>query len=165
MKKLIASGLIAIAAVVGQPLSAAKTAKVEGIYSGVNACLDATSLAGVSATLLMENGWRPGTISADDKQIATDLRFYGSTSKANEGVVLMALDDKPICTITARIDRFSMIDNLIHAVSTKRENKPPVQSEGDYYWISKEVIIQMAATGSRSKPSVRIVIMAQEEKE
>lgn len=164
MNKLIASGLVAIAAVAGQPLSAAKTAQLEGISSGVDACLDATSLAGVSDALLIENGWQRGSVSADGKQIATDLRFYGSSSKADAGVVLMALDDKPICTITARIKRFSTIDNLVHAVSTKRENKPPVQSEGDYYWISKELIIQMAATGSRSKPSVRIVIMAQEEK-
>ncbi len=164
MLKQIAIAAIAAAVplspVVGQEQ---KVASVAGIEAALGACLSATGTAGVDEAKLTERGFARGKIEADGKAVASELGFYGQAD--NAAIIITMANPKPICTVIARIPSIERFPDTVEAINGALQSKPIRQEGNEVTWRHGAAIVQLAATGTREKPSIRTVVMAlQEEK-
>jgi hypothetical protein len=164
LKHLIALQLLAGSAAALAEASFLQPAEPVEIVSAASTCLAAAKPGTVDAAMLTGQGWAKG--QASDKQgKAVDLPFDAYTRKDGRVMITTQIaDGNGMCSVVARIDRIEMASALANALSAEFKSKPFQADREGILWFADRRIVQLAATGDRSKPSVRISVMQHVEK-
>ena len=161
MLKRFALPLLAATSAFAAPASAQlKPASQADIAAATEQCLAASTAEGVDIVAIEQAGWMAATASGDGETIATPLRIY---SKSANGALIMTGRDgdaaSKVCIVMARIGKLKDYSALTSVMSATYGE--PLKVEGnERIWSADGKMIQMDATGSREKPSVRIATIA-----
>ena len=161
MLKRFALPAVAAAAALAVPASAQlKPASEAHITAATAQCLAATTAEGIDTDIIESAGWEAATASKDGKAIAMPLGIYGASG--NDAMIMTGPKGEAankVCIVMARMGKLKEYDALASAMSA-RYGKPLKVEGGKRIWSADGKIIQMDASGSRDKPSVRIATMA-----
>jgi hypothetical protein len=140
-----------------------KPAPIDQIVSAVDACMAATSVAGVDGTVLEGQGWAMGSVTADGKPVQTELAFYG---RADSNVVIVSTPESPFpaCTAMARVRRAAEVEAVADGISATTGSQPASRETDQSFWLKRPLVIHLATTGTREKPAVRVGVVATKEK-
>jgi hypothetical protein len=157
--------LVAAALLVGTPISASAQlipSKPEAVADAVADCWAAVGSTAVDQAVLARRGWKPGSIANPrGDRINTPLQVYG---KANTNVVLMLLStaQSPACSIVSRVSSASDVSLAAQAVQRRLTSVDPqvqtARSGPSIVFLSLPRLAMLDATGTKAKPSVRIVV-------
>lgn len=144
--------------------SGLKPASPADIVAATSSCMAAVGPNGTDEGVLLAQGWAKATMTSKGKTVEAPLNVYGR--KAGNVILMTAPDTKAsgICTVMARIDRPETAPAVVNAMSTQLQTKPAKTEPGSVYWFAQQRIVQLATTGDRSKPSVRVSVMQIPEK-
>jgi hypothetical protein len=134
------------------------------IVAAASTCLAAAKPGSVDAAALTARGWAKGEAS-DGSGKAVKLPFDAFSRKDGKVVIIVAAaDGNGMCSVVARIDRVETASAVANALSAEFKVKPFQADKEGIIWFADGRLVQLAATGDRSKPSVRISLMQQVEK-
>ena len=157
---LLASSSAAIAQGTSQ-----KPASPAEIAASTASCIAATTATGIDVTALEGGGWQKATATdGRGKPLQTPFSVYGRKGGNTMLMLAPASGARGLCTVMARIDRAENAPVVINALSAQLNTKPAKADKGEIYWFAQNKIVQLATTGDRSKPSVRISVMQVPEK-
>lgn len=150
-----------LAAVVGAGLlgSAAQAQMRVGPLSDIresyNDCLSATE-GELDPAALEDRGWGRGTMQSRDGEIIEGGPIiYGHTEKAPI-IMLSATEGKGACIVLARIEDLAQFEEFKSAWG---DDLPQANDEGEIWFrAGGRRMAQMALTGSREEPSIRLVV-------
>jgi hypothetical protein len=135
------------------------------IAAAVGTCVAATKPAGADAGVLAAQGWKKATAtSASGKPLATPFSVYGREGGKTLITVSKAKKRGDLCTVMARIESTDTAKPVVEALSAELKAKPGKIEQSEVYWFAGRKVVQLASTGDRSKPSVRISVMQLPEK-
>ncbi len=155
-------GAASAAAAQGQILVPAAPAE---IAAAVASCVAATNAGGADAKVLGAQGWqRAIATDGKGKPLATPFAVYGRKGGKTMIMIAPSKQGRDLCTVTARIDGTAAAKPVVEAVSAQLKTKPAKVEPSAIYWLAGGKAVQLASTGDRSKPSVRISIMQLPEK-
>ncbi len=141
------------AAALAQGLSPADN---DEILAGARECAAVTSAAGIDESKLATDSWSNATISNDGKPVGTSLTMYG------KGHLLLTFDraaKSPICIVTARLKSVQDFPKLQARVAGDYGTPVKDDGKGEQIFIAPDHrIIDLASTGSQSKPAVRVAV-------
>jgi hypothetical protein len=157
--------LLAAALLVGTPISASAQfipSKPDAVADAVASCWAAVGSKAVDQAVLARSGWKPGSI-ADPRgaRINTPLQVYG---KAGSNVVLMLMSTAklPACSVVSRVSSASDVSLAAQAVQRRLTSVDPqvktARSGPSIVFLALPKIAMLDATGTKAKPSVRIVV-------
>ncbi len=157
--------LVAAALLFGTPISASAQlipSKPEAVADAVADCWAAVGSKAVDQAVLAQSGWKPGSI-ADPRGagINTPLQVY---SKANTNVLLMLMSTakSPACSIMSRVSSAADVSLAAQAVQRRLTSIDPqvktARSGPSIVFLALPKIAMLDATGTKAKPSVRIVV-------
>ena len=103
-------------------------------------------------------------MTSKGKTVATPLRFYGR--KAGNAILMTSTGGagQDLCTVTARIERVAGYTAIAEALTTDIKKPPFKSNPTETVWLIGQTAVQLAATGSVSKPSVRVSVLHLAEK-
>ena len=134
------------------------------IASAVATCVAAARPGSVDSGVLTGQGWAKGE-AADQDGKAIELPFDVYARKgAKVMITARNADGNGMCSVVARIDRMETAPRVADALSTQFKVKPFQADKEGILWFADRRIVQLAATGDRSKPGVRVSVMQQVEK-
>jgi hypothetical protein len=157
--------LLALALLGG--LGSAGTAQSDGlgplaaevIADAAKSCAHSLSAAGVDERRLLADGWSEGKVTSKGKEVASPLRLFG---RAGATLVLPATTGAPArnCVVMARIESLADYGKVAKATQTALSGRLVKTDKASLMWMLEGGrAAQMDATGSSSKPAVRIFVM------
>ena len=136
-----------------------KPAEAADIAASAASCEAALSPSGADEQRLLSDGWQEASVKSDGKAVATPLRLFG---RANTLLLLMR-DQNPAdanCIITARIKSVRDFPAVLQATGAALSGRLASSGNGSAVWVLPDrKVAQIEATGSRSKPGVRIAVV------
>jgi hypothetical protein len=136
-----------------------KPAQPAAIAASAASCAAALSPSGVDEPRLVADGWQEGSVNSGGKAVATPLRFFGRGNT----VLLLMREEKPAspnCVIMARMKSVRDFPAILQATGAALGGKLAGTGNGSAMWLlSGGKAAQIQATGSRSKPAVRVVVV------
>ena len=157
-------GLVAAPAAAQDGASGLQPAAPAEIVSAASTCLAAARPGSVDVGVLTAQGWGKGQAS-DKGGKAIALPFDVYARKGGKVMIMTAnADGNGMCSVVARIDRAETAAAIANALSAQFKVKPFQADKEGILWFAERRIVQLAATGDRSKPGVRISVMQQVEK-
>lgn len=149
--------LVGVQIATGATGQSMKPAEPADIVAGVQSCMAATSEPAVDAAAIEADGWEALSLSADGKPHETSMAFY------SRGKILLTFDREasvPLCIITAKLsgtDRYPQVFTAMNSALEVRGVTNPGETN-TFYWLPKEHLIQLLATGSSKEPALRIAV-------
>ena len=136
-----------------------RPATADHIGEAVGRCIAATSTAGLNLERLAEGGWQRAKTQSGEEKVDAPIPIYGKAG--NRAVIIAApTEAAPACIVTARIEHFDVVSATTQGMS-RALKVSPMKSEGnETYWRYGPLIIQLAATGTREKPGIRVGVVA-----
>ena len=166
LKFALASALVATAApVLAQGgVAGLKPATPADIVSAASSCIAAVGPTGTDQAVLLAQGWTKATMTRNGKAVEPPLGIYGR--KSGNVVLMIGPNGKTggLCNVVARVERIETASAVASSLSTQLNSKPAKTEPGSVYWFRGSKIVQLATTGDRAKPSVRISVMQMSEK-
>ncbi len=103
-------------------------------------------------------------MTSKGKTVATPLKFYGR--KGGNAILMTTTGStaSDLCTVTARIERVAGYAAVAEALTTDLKKPPFKSNPTETVWLIGQTAVQLAATGSVSKPSVRVSVLHLAEK-
>ena len=150
---LLAAGAIALTAF---PASAQlREAELPEIFDSYNDCFAATKTGSISLGALEKRGWKRAVVSAaDGKEIEGGPIMFGHAERAPI-VMFDATEGDGICMVTARIKSFDVYEDFKQAFGGKL---PPANEDGTTTYVANGQLVQIAPTGSREAPALRLIV-------
>ena len=134
------------------------------IVSAASTCLAAAKPGSVDAAVLAAAGWTKAEASDEGgKAVALPFDLYARKG-AKVMITARNADGNGMCTVVARIDRVESASAIANALTAAFKVKPFQADKEGILWFADNRIVQLAATGDRSKPGVRVSVMQQVEK-
>jgi hypothetical protein len=164
LKPLLALALLTVSAAGLAQAPALQPASPAEIVAAASTCFASAKPGMIDASVLTGQGWAKGEASdKSGKTIDLPFDFYG---RKGSKVMIMAknADGNGMCSVLARVDRIETSSAVAQALSARFRKKPFKADKEGVFWLSERRIVQLAATGDRAKPSVRISVMQQIEK-
>jgi len=142
-----------------QAPSGLKPAKVGEVVTATQACLRATQADRVDEALLRADGWEAATFSANGKAVDTPLRIYGR--KTGHAIIMLVREGEPrkMYTIMARVQQVDDLREAGTALTASLGKRLAQVKDGGTTWFVEDKLINLQATGSREKPSLRVSVM------
>ena len=114
--------------------------------------------------MLLAQGWQQATITSKGKAVASPLKFYGR--QTGNAMLMTSTENaaQDACIVTARIERVAAYPSVAEALATELKKPPFKSSPTETVWLAGQTAVQLAATGSSSKPSVRVSVIHLAEK-
>lgn len=156
---MLASGTSANAQASGlEPATSAE------IVAAATTCHAAAKPGSVDAAVLAAAGWVKAEASDEGgKAVALPFDVY-ARKDAKVMITARNADGNGMCTVVARIDRVESAGAIANALTAAFKVKPFQADKEGILWFADNRIVQLAATGDRSKPGVRVSVMQQVEK-
>ncbi len=132
-----------------------RAAPVGEIFESYNDCFAATNGGTLDPTELEKLGWSRATISSDGKAVEDGPIIYGHGQRAPI-ILLSGTGGAGICIVNARIKSFAVFEEFTAAFGGKL-HKP--NKDGEITFMAEGRPVQIAPTGSRDKPAMRLVVM------
>ena len=155
--------LLSTALLVGSTTAASaqmKSSQPDAIAASVADCWVAVGPKAIDKLVLVERGWRAGSIS-DPRGGPVDATM-GVFSKSGSNVVLLLMDNSPSCAIVSRVNRVADINLATQATQRRLEALDPqvktARSGQSIVFLSLPKIAMLDGTGSKAKPGLRIVV-------
>jgi len=142
-----------------QAPSGLKPAKVGEVVAATHACLRATQADRVDEALLRADRWETATFSANGKAVDTPLRIYGRKTGHAMIMVVGKGELRKMCTVMARVPQVGDLREAGTALATSLGKRPAQVKDGGATWFVEDKLINLQATGSREKPSLRVSVM------
>lgn len=138
-----------------------KPASSEHIGAAIDACVGATSLEGVDSDKLVDAGWAAGAIEDKGKAVDSPLRIYATPD--NYAVIVVNIDAakaEDACIVMAGIESFDRYSAIADGIGRDLQAKLIRRDGNEFFWRHGPLMIQLAATGTREKPSIRAGVIA-----
>ncbi|WP_090196250.1 hypothetical protein [Erythrobacter sp. HL-111] len=153
-----------MAAAIALPLAPAaaqmREATLPEIFETYNDCFAATRTGDMSVASLEELGWSRATLQSDDGQAVEDGPIiYGHAERAPI-IILSALEGEGVCMVNARIDSFDVFEEFKKAFGGKL---PQADENGAIFFVAEGQPVQIAPTGSREAPALRLAVFTARE--
>jgi hypothetical protein len=150
-------------AALGSPAQAQlREAPLPEIFESYNDCFAATESGQIDTSALTTLGWaRASMTDGDGKQIDDGPIIFGH-SERSPIILLSALEGDGVCVVNARIASFEVFTSFTDAFGGKL---PEPNDEGAITYRAQGHIVQIAPTGSKDKPSLRLVVGTKSETE
>ncbi|MBI1401994.1 MAG: hypothetical protein GC147_02115 [Porphyrobacter sp.] len=132
-----------------------RTAPLEDIFESYNDCFAATNGGALDPAELEKLGWSRATISSRGKPVEGGPVIFGHGERAPI-ILLSGTEGAGICIVNARIKNFSVFTDFTSAFGGKL---PKPDKDGEINFIAEGRPVQIAPTGSRDKPAMRLVVM------
>ena len=132
-----------------------KFAFLADIYQSYNDCFAATAGTSLAPAALEKLGWTRAEIKSDGKKVEGGPIIYGHAER-QPIILLSATQGKGICVVNARIKDFSVFEEFKKSLGGKL---PKPDDTGEITFIAEGRPVQIAPSGSRSKPALRLVVM------
>ncbi len=144
------------AALLAAPASAQlREAALPDILQSYKDCFAATDSGSISASSLEELGWARATMrDGDGSTIEGGPIIYGHSERAPI-IILSNLSSDSFCVVNARIESFDTYNEFKAAFGGKL---PDANENGEILFGAQGRIVQIAPTGSREAPAMRLVV-------
>ncbi|EAQ30549.1 hypothetical protein NAP1_07215 [Erythrobacter sp. NAP1] len=151
-----ASIFLGSAALLAAPASAQlREAALPEIFESYNDCFAATESGSISTSSLEDLGWARATMRDGDGNTVEDGPIiYGHGERAPI-IILSDLSGDGICMVNARIESFDTYEEFKAAFGGKL---PDANEKGEILFSAQGHIVQIAPTGSREAPAMRLVV-------
>ncbi|KEO92651.1 hypothetical protein EH32_15450 [Erythrobacter litoralis] len=137
-----------------------REAALPEIFETFNDCFAATESGGISVASLEGRGWSRATLrSGDGEVIEGGPIFYGHAERAPI-IILSTLEGQGVCMVNARIESFEVFEQFKQAFGGKL---PPADDEGTITFMAEGRPVQIAPTGSREAPALRLAVLTERE--
>ena len=163
-KGLLAFSLVAGAAASAQGVSGLQPATPSDISSAASSCLASVQATGTDESVLLAQGWERATMRAEGRAVETALKIYG---RKGANVVLMTAPGtgaSGLCTVTARVESLDSFAAIAQAIGQNLNIEGKQSEAGAMLWFSGRKVVQLAQTGERAKPAVRVSVLHLTEK-
>lgn len=153
----------ALAALFSVPSAVAqvRVAELGDVYKSYNDCFAATPATGLMPGALEERGWQRAKIEKSGRPVESPLLIFGHADRAPL-IMLSAESGSGICIVTARVKDLAAIEEFKSAWG---DALPKPNTDGTISFFAEGHAIQMAATGSKKEPGIRLVVMTPTETE
>jgi hypothetical protein len=131
------------------------TAPVADVFESYNACFAATNTTSLAPAELEELGWQRATIQSSKGETVKDPPIIFGHADRSPLILLSGLEGQGVCVVTARIESLSVFEQFKSAFGGKL---PKPDRKGDITYQAEGRIVQIAPTGSREQPSLKLVI-------
>ena len=132
-----------------------REASLQQIFESYNDCFAATETGTINAAALTSLGWSRATMTdGDGNSIKDGPIIFGHTDR-NAIILLSALEGDGVCIVNARIASFDVFESFTEAFGG---NLPEPDEQGAITYRAQGHIVQIAPTGSKEKPSLRLVV-------
>ena len=165
MRRSLSAALLLAAAVAlhAAPANAERAEATSGeVVAAMRQCVSVTGPNGVDLDTLVADGWMKGTMrGGDGKSVRTDVGFYARAG--NDSMVMTgpgAEDPNGVCFVVARIGGTEQYYPIANAITAACGAKPFSKEGNTLRWMNDEHLIQLDATGTREKFSVRVSVAA-----
>lgn len=155
MHKTLALSFAALALASAPAAAQLRPAPIEDIFESYNDCFAATNTGALAPSELERLGWKRATIDADGKSIEGGPVIFGHEARAPI-IMLSGTEGSGACIVTARIESFDVFENFKSAFGGKL---PKPNKVGEITYSAEGRIVQIAPTGKRSEPALRLVVM------
>jgi hypothetical protein len=164
LRPLAALALLASAGPALAQASALRPAAPAHVVTGLSACIAAMRPGGgVEQSKLTGAGWRKGTAEdAKGKAMPMPFAIYGR--KDANVVLLTDPAGKGACTVLARIERPESAPAVVQALAAHLKAQPKRDKNNNLIWLAGRTAVQLAATGDRAKPALRVAVIQLAEK-
>ena len=132
-----------------------RPAAADDIIAAIDACRSAAGSGGVDETRLTGAAWQAETFGSKERPTETPLRIYAK--RGNNAVLMFTRDASGpgVCIVTARIRSTADAPLVANQISS-RFGAPIQAAPQEVTWRAERHILQLAPTGNRNAPSLRI---------
>jgi len=154
LKRIAAPAFVAILAVA--PANAQmRVAELGDVYESYNDCFAVTETGSIDPAALAAAGWQRAAVSNDGGgEIEDGPIIFGHLERAPI-IMLSALEGEGACIVIARIKDLKAIDQFKSAWGGKL---PKPNKDVEISFFAEGRAVQMATTGSRKEPSLRLAV-------
>ncbi len=132
-----------------------REAPLPEIFESYNDCFAATETGAINTDALRDLGWVRATMTDDDGNSVDDGPIIFGHTQRTPLIMLSGLDGEGVCMVSARIESFDVFEEFMAAFGG---NLPDPDGDGAITYSAQGHIVQIAPTGSRDKPSLRLVV-------
>ncbi|MBX7482699.1 hypothetical protein [Qipengyuania qiaonensis] len=133
-----------------------REAALPEIFESYNDCFAATESGAISIASLESNGWARASMSdGDGEKVEGGPIIYGHTERAPL-IILNETEGAGVCMVNARIKSFKVFEEFKAAFG---DRLPKPDDEGSITFFADGQAVQMAPTGSREAPALRVAVL------
>ena len=152
-----ATAALALSALFASPATAQlREAQLPEIFASYNDCLVATKSGEISVSSLEALGWSRATMRTSDGNPIADGPIIFGHSDRSPIIILSALQGEGVCMVNARIERFEVFEEFKQALG---EKLPKPDKNGSITFFVEGQPVQIAPTGSRKAPALRLAVL------
>ena len=154
LKRVVATA--ALGAFVAAPAHAQmRVAELSEVYESYNDCFAATQTSSLAPDTLIARGWQRAKMSNGEGAAIDDGPIIFGNPEQAPLIMLSALEGEGACIVIARIKDLKAFDQFKSAWGAQL---PRPDTNGQITFFADGRAVQMAPTGSRKEPSLRIVV-------
>ncbi|WP_188641484.1 hypothetical protein [Blastomonas marina] len=132
-----------------------RVAELGEVYESYNDCFAVTETGSIDPAALAAAGWQRATMSnGDGGEIEDGPIIFGHLERAPI-IMLSALEGEGACIVIARIKNLKAFEQFKSAWGGKL---PQPNKDGEISFFAEGRAVQMAPTGSRKEPSLRLAV-------
>ncbi len=132
-----------------------REAALPDIFESYNACFAATESGSIAPGSLEELGWARATMTdGDGNAIQDGPIIYGHGERAPL-IILSGLEGEGVCMVSAKIESIETFEEFKAAFG---DALPEPNENGEILFSAQGHIVQIAPTGSREAPAMRLVV-------
>ncbi len=125
------------------------------IFETYNDCFAATENGSIDTVALGSLGWARARMTADDGAAIEDGPIIFGHSERAPIILLSALEGDGFCIVMARAENSEVFEQFKQAFG---DNLPDPDENGAITFFAQGHIVQIAQTGSRDEPSIRLAV-------
>ena len=155
MLKRVAASAALVALVVAPANAEMRVAELGEVYESYNDCFAVTESGALAPDALVAKGWQRASMSdSKGKAIGDGPIIFGNPERAPI-IMLSALEGDGVCVVIARIKNSKAFDQFKSAWG---DQLPKPDKNGQITFFAEGRAVQMAPTGSKQKPRLRLVV-------
>ena len=161
MRKAFAPALAGAALAATPAAAQMEPAPVAEVFASYNDCFAATNTASLAPAELEARGWERATIeNRQGEKVGDAPIIYGHAARAPL-ILLNALQGQGVSVVSARIASPAVFEEFKAAFGGRL---PKPDKDGEITYQAEGRIVRIAQTGSREKPSLKLVVGTRMEK-
>ena len=137
-----------------------REAALPEIFESYNDCFAATKSGEISVSSLEALGWSRATMRASNGEPIEGGPIIFGHSARKPIIILSALEGEGVCMVNARINSFKTFNELKQAFGGKL---PEPDENGSITFFAEGHPVQIAPTGSREAPAMRLAVFTPRE--
>ena len=152
----LAPAALALSAVLAAPAAAQlREASLPEVFESYNACFKATESGSIAPGSLEDLGWARATMSDSDGNAVEGGPIIYVHGEQAPLIILSGLEGEGVCMVSAKIDSFARLEEFKAAFG---DALPAPNDKGEILFSAQGHIVQIAPTGSRDAPAMRLVV-------